>query len=134
MTIIRRDANELRYNAIHLLSKTGNPAYYTQLFRSARMFFIGMGRPDLVEDLEFMIREKLEKIMGVEINQFLLVYKNLPYLNSFTRSRNPIYSGINIYKFTMEKWLDEIEAWIFMNVIELEQDIRFTTPSRQYVF
>jgi len=133
LPVIRRDMNELRYNAIWLLPKDGNTSYWKMLFKNCKAFFFGMDKPELSKQLDFMIREKLEKPMGTDIQSILIVYKNLPTHNSFTRSRNPVYDGMNIYKFTIEKWLDEIEGWLFQKVIELENQIRFTTPSRQFV-
>jgi len=133
MTLIKRDNNELRYNSIWLLSKEGNPDYYKQLIRNAKAFFYGMGRPDLIEELNQYIKTEIEDTMGTNINNILITYKNLPYLNSFTRSKNPAYADINIYKYTIEEWLDKIEAWIFEQAIQLEPEIRFTTPARQFI-
>jgi len=133
MTLIKRDINELRYNSIWLLSKEGNPDYYKQLIRNAKAFFYGMGRPDLIEELNQYIKTEIEDMMGTSINNVLIAYKNLPYLNSFTRSQNPIYADMNIYKYTIEEWLDKIEEWIFEQAIQLEPEIRFTTPARQFI-
>lgn len=133
MPIIRRDINELRYNAIWLLPKDGNPNYYKMLFKNAKAFFYGMEQDQLIEELDIMIKEKIERPMGASINWVLNVYKNLPTHNSFTRSKNPIYDNMNIYKETLSNWLDEVEAWVFQKVIELEHEIRFTTPARQYI-
>lgn len=125
--------NELRFNAIWLLPKDGNANYYRMLFKNVKAFFYGMERNDLSEELDFLIHEKIEKPMGASINWILNVYKNLPTHNSFTRSKNPIYDNMNIYKETLSVWLDEIETWIFQKVIELEGSIRFTTPARQHI-
>ena len=129
----KRDNNELRYNALMLLPKDGNPNYYKMLFRSAKNFFFGMRRPDLVEDLDYLIYEMIEKPMGTNINVFLMVYKNQPHLTAFTRSTNPAYQFVDIRKYTQQDWLDKIEEWIFKNVIELEEEIRFTLPAKTYI-
>lgn len=133
MALIKRDASELRYNALFLLPKQSNPDYYVMLFKNAKAFFYGMKRPDLVEDLNFIINEKIEKVMGSPISHLLLTYKNLPYLNSFTRSKHPLYHNMNIYKYTLQTWLEEIEDWIFRQVTSLENQIRFSLPSKQYI-
>lgn len=132
MGLIRRDLNELRYNSLWLLTKE-DPAYYQNLIKNAKAFFYGMGREDLVDELEKEIKAKIETIMGADINLILQVYKNLPYLNAFTRSKNPTYNHINIHKYTIKQWLEEIERWIFQNTIQLEPEIRFTTPARQFI-
>jgi hypothetical protein len=103
------------------------------LFRNAKGFFYGMNRPDLADDLDYIIKEKIEKVMGTEISNILLTYKNLPTLNSFTRSKQHQYSRINIYKYTIQTWLDEIETWIFKTIMSLEEQIRFTTVARQFI-
>ncbi len=133
MGIIRREQSELRFNSLWLLEKQNNPDYHIQLFKNAKAFFLGMKRPDLLEDLNFIIKERIEKIMGTPISQILITYKNLPYLNSFTRSKNPLYTGQNIYKYTLQEWLDDIETWIFQKAMELEGEIRFTTVARQFI-
>ena len=133
MPLIKRDINELRYNSIWLLSKEGNPDYYKALLKNAKAFFYGMDRMDLIEELTKIIKTKIENVMGANIQSILLTYKNLPALNSFTRSRNPLYADINIFKHTIESWLDEIEEWVFQQAIILEPEIRFTTPARQFI-
>jgi hypothetical protein len=133
MPIIRRDNQELRYNAIWLLPKQNNPDYWTNFFRNIRAFFYGFQREDLLEALDTMIYEMLEKPMGAKLPTILIVYKNLKFHNAFTRSKNPLYAGVNIYKYTLEEWLNEIENWCFKQVITLEPEIRFQTPARQHI-
>lgn len=132
MPIAKRDNNELRYNSIWLLSKSGNPDYYKQLFRNSKGFFFGMGRADLVKELDKKINQKIEKKLGVDIHYALLLYKNLPYLNSFTRCKGS--DGCDdIRKYDIERWLDSIEKWIFETIISLEGEIIFSIPPKQYV-
>lgn len=133
MTLIKRDMNELRLNSIFLLPKDNNPNYYIMFFKNIKSFFYGMARPDLVEDLDFIIKQKIELIMGAEINNVLMTYKNILYLDGFTRSKNPLYQNLNIYKYSIQGWLDEIEQWCLMRVMELEPEIRFTLPAKQYI-
>jgi hypothetical protein len=132
MGIIKRDVNELRYNSIWLLSKE-DPNYWANLFKNTKAFFYGMGREDLVKEMNQKIKGDIEEIMGTNIELVLYVHKNLPFLNAFTRSKNPLYADMNIYKYTITSWLTEVEQWIFQNVIELEGEIRFTLPSRQFI-
>ena len=132
-SLIKRDNNELRYNAIWLLDKGTDPDYYKNLIKNTKAFFYGMNRSDLNRELDKQIHNLIERRVGVDINALLLIYKNLPYLNSFTKSRIAGKQDKYIYKFTIEKWLDEIEKWVFQNVILLEKHIRFTTPPKQHV-
>jgi hypothetical protein len=132
MSLIKRDINELRYNSIWLLTKE-DPNYYANLLKNTKAFFYGMGREDLVKKLDLLIKIRIEEVMGTSIELVLHVHKNLPFLNAFTRSKNPLYADINIYKYTLTAWLNEIEQWIFQQAIELEEEIRFTTPARQFI-
>lgn len=132
MGLIKRDVNELRYNSIWLLSKE-DPNYWANLFKNTKAFFYGMDREDLVKEMNEQIKTRIEEIMGTSIELVLYVHKNLPFLNAFTRSKNPLYSDINIYKYTITNWLNEVEQWVFQQAIELEGDIRFSTPARQFI-
>ena len=131
-SIIRRDINEVRFNSLWLLSKQ-EPSYYADLFKNAKAFFYGMGRADLVDEMEAMIKREIEQVMGSSIELILYVYKNLPYLNSFTRSKNPLYADIDIYKYTLTSWLNEIEKWVFQQAVMLEPQIRFSSRTQQWV-
>lgn len=132
MTLFRRDLNELRYNSLWLLSKE-DPNYYASLLKNAKAFFYGMDREDLVNEMNKQIKERIEDIMGTSIELILYTHKNLPFVNAFTRSKNPLYADINIFKYTITSWLNEIETFIFQNAIELEGQIRFQTPARQFI-
>jgi hypothetical protein len=132
LTLIKRDINEVRFNALWLLSRE-DPNYFANLFKNAKAFFFGMGREDLVTEMNYQIKTRIEDIMGTSIEMVLYVHKNLPFLNAFTRSRNPLYSDMNIYKYTITAWLNEIETFIFQQAIELEGEIRFTISARQWI-
>lgn len=132
MTLIRRDVSEVRFNSLFLLSKE-SPNYWKDLFKNAKAFFWGMERDDLVKELDDMIETLIEKPMGSDIDTILNVHKNLPTLNSFTRSRNPLHLGENIYKSTITRWLNEIETFIFKTAMSLEGDINFTLSGKQWV-
>jgi len=128
-----KDGNETRWTSLFLLPKSGNSDYWVMLFKNFKVLCYGLGRGELPEQLDFIIHEKIEKPMGSNIHHILLVYKNLPTLNSFTRSKNPMYAGTNVYKYTIQGWLDEIEQWIFQSVVELEEGIRFSAPPKFWV-
>jgi hypothetical protein len=130
MVLMRRDNAELRYNSILLLSKRDNPDYYKELIRNTKLFLYGMKRTDLVTEFEKQIEVEVEKKSGNSIDYILLVYKNLPYLNSFTKNK---LTEEYIYKYELQKWLDKVEEWVFKTIMILEQDIRFVAPPKQWV-
>jgi hypothetical protein len=130
MVLMRRDNAELRYNSILLLSKRDNPDYYKELIRNTKIFLYGMKREDLVLEFEEQIKDNIEKKSGSSIDYILLVYKNLPHLNSFTKNR---LTEEYIYKHELQKWFDKVEEWVFKKLMILEQDIRFVAPPKQWV-
>lgn len=132
MSLLKRDINEVRFNALWLLSRE-DPNYFANLFKNAKAFFYGMGREDLVKEMNQKIKGDIEDIMGTTIELVLYVHKNLPFLNAFTRSKNPLYADMNIYKYTITAWLNEIETFIFQQAIGLEGEIRFTISARQWI-
>jgi hypothetical protein len=92
-----------------------------------------MAREDYIKELEKQICHKVERKLGSSIQNILLTYKNLPYLNSFTRNQADANNTTRIYKYEIERWLDEIEKWIFQTVIQLEPQIIFSIPPKQYI-
>ena len=84
-----------------------------------------MGRLDLIEELDLLIEDKIEKPMGANIQLVLYTYKNLPALNSITKSNNIDYEYEYVRKIDIKKMLDEVEEWLFQKVTEFEGKIRF---------
>ena len=132
-SLIKRDNNELRYNAIWLLDKQGNPSYYQNLIKNTRAFFYGMKREDLDKELNQKIKELVENQTGMDITHTLLVYKHMQRIKDFTKSRKIGEEETRIYKYMLQAWLDELEKWIFRTAIRIEKEIRFSTPPKQYV-
>lgn len=131
--LIKRDNNELRFNAIWLLEKNDNNEYYENLIKNAKAFFFGMKRPDLSKELDEIIEEKIEKKIGMNINHLLMLYKHMKRIKSFTKCRNPDEEEKRVYKFEIKIMLDEIESWIFQKAITLEKQIRFSSTPRQHI-
>lgn len=88
-----------------------------------------MDRQDLVKELNYLIWKEIERKMGVPVSYVLLTYKNLPHSNAYTKSKNPEYIDVKIYKHTLSQWLKTVEDWIFSKLVELEPEIRFTESS-----
>ncbi|CAK0747185.1 hypothetical protein CCP1ISM_260002 [Azospirillaceae bacterium] len=130
MSLIKRDNNELRYNSIFLLTKQGNPDYYKELIRNSRAFFYGMRREDLNDEMNNFIKKNIEKRCGKSIDYVLLIYR---YMNNFKNFMMNPHTEKYIYKQELNKWLDQLEQWIFINVVKLEDNIRFTIPPKQWV-
>ncbi len=123
--MIREDINQVKYALIWKLSPF-QPNYWETLFKYTRAFFYGMDRQKLITELDTKIKVGVEDKMGTPIHFVLMVYENLPCLNSFTKSRNPSWENMYIYKYTIREWLTEIEDWIYQKLTEIEPEIRFT--------
>ena len=119
------DINAEKWFSHWKLNPIANPDYYEMLFRYFKSMVAGMGRRDLILELDSMITEKIEKPMGASYQAVLYVYKNLPSLNAFTKSRNPEYPDEYVHKYTLKQWLDEIQTWIFDQLVMLEPNINF---------
>lgn len=119
------DVNAEKWFSCWKIDPLANPEYHETLFRYFKSLAAGMGRADLVAKLNDLIHEKIERPMGSTYQAVLYVYKNLPTLNSFTKSKNPDFPEEYVYKYTIKGWLDEIEAWIFDTLVTLEPLIKF---------
>jgi hypothetical protein len=118
------DINSEKWLSLWKLNKL-MPDYHETL----RKYFINLAASlqhyELIKELETLIKKKIEEPMGASWAQILYVYKNLPYLNSMTKSKNPEYPHEYVMKYEMRDWLESIEQWIYTKLIELEPEIRF---------
>lgn len=119
------DINAEKWFSCWKINPLANPNYYESLFRYFKSLCAGMNRYDLITQLDTLIKTKVEEPMGANIAAVLWVYKNLPSLNSFTKSNNPDYPGEYVRKYELKTWLDEVEGFVFDKLVELEPSIRF---------
>lgn len=119
------DINSEKWLSIFKLNALSNPQYYEDMRKYFNSLCMGMGRLDLINDLDHLIKKTIEEPMGSDWNVILFTYRNLPALNSFTKSRNPDYPAEYVRKYEIKIWLDRIESWIFEKLVGMETDIRF---------
>jgi len=119
------DINSEKWLSIFKLNSLSNPQYYEDMRKYFNSLCMGMGHLDLIEELNALIRTTIEEPMGSDWNVILFTYRNLPALNSFTKSRNPDYPVEYVRKYEIKIWLDKIESWIFQKLVGMETDIRF---------
>ena len=122
---ITYDIKSEKWLSIWKLNPLANPDYYETLFKYFKSLCISLGEKDLIYELDDMIKETIEEPMGSKIQLVLYAYKNLPSLNSITKSRNPEYPHEYVTKLELKRLLDIIEDWIFDRVTEFESRIRF---------
>ena len=119
------DINAEKWFSCWKINQLSNPDYYEDLFRYFNSLCAGMKKTSYIIELKELIRVKIEEPMGSPLQSVLWVYKNLPTLNSFTKSKNPEYRNDYVYKYELKMWLDEIQAWLFDKLVDLEPEIRF---------
>jgi hypothetical protein len=119
------DINAEKWISIWKLNSMANPDYYETMRKYFENLCLSMGRRDLVEELARIISVQLEEPMGSKWESILFTYKNLPALNSFTKSNNPEYHSEYVRKYELKVTLEGIESWIFSKLVEMESDIRF---------
>jgi len=119
------DIKSEKWLSLWKLNPLADPDYHDKLFKYFKSLCMSMNRIDLIMELDYKIKEGVEDKLGTNINLALWVYKNLPALNSMTRSRNPAYKTEYVYKLEIKMWLDNIESWIFGQLVEFEPTIRF---------
>ncbi len=119
------DINSEKWLSIWKLNKLANPDYYETMRKYFVSLCYSMNRKELIVELDALIKETLEVRMGTNFQMILYTYKNLPALNSFTKSRNNEYPFEYVRKYELQEWLDEVERFIFDKLVEMESDIRF---------
>lgn len=122
---ISYDINSEKWLSIWKLNKFANPEYYETMRKYFINLCMSLQRGDLIEELESLIKDKVEDRMGSSWHMVLFTYKNLPALNSITKSKNPDYPHEYVRKYELRQWLDDIELFIFRKLVELEKSIRF---------
>jgi len=92
-----------------------------------RNICISLNRPDLIEEMDNMVKELIEKPMGANLDTVQMIYKNMPYLNSFTRTQSEYIDemGMRIYKWQIKERFEKIIDWMFIQLVALEPEIKF---------
>lgn len=119
------DINSEKWLSIWRLNNLENPDYYETLRKWFNSLAMSMNEEQLIKELDYIIADRLESPMGNTWEVILFTYKNLPALNSFTKSNNPNYGSEYVRKYELKRILGEIEDWIFKKLVLLEPNIRF---------
>lgn len=122
---IAYDINSEKWLSIWKLNSLANPNYYETMKKYFVNLCLSLGLTDLADDFLFLIADRIEKPMGASFEAVLFAYKNLPALNSMTKSRNPDYPNEYVYKYELKNWLDSVETWVFEKLVMIEPLIRF---------
>lgn len=109
------------------MAQSAIPDQYRIACRYFRNICMSLDRYDLIEELAQLIKDKLEKPLGADVDTIQMIYKNMPYLNSFTRTQSEYVDelGSKIYKYDIKKRFEEVMDWMFTQLVQLEPSIRF---------
>jgi len=127
MGIVRIDENVSKYQSIWLMSSAPIPDQYKTAFRYFKNLCMSLERYDLIRQLDKHINELIEKPLGADLDIVQMIYKNMPYMNSFTRTHTDYTDilGAKIYKYQIKQRFETIMDWIFIQLVQLEPRIKF---------
>lgn len=127
MPIVAIDPQVEKYRSVWLISQSPIPDAYRIGFRYFKNICMSLGRYDLIQQLDQRVLEEIERPLGVDLDTVQMIYKNMPYLNSYTRTQSAYIDelGTKIYKYQIKKRFETIMDWIFTQLVQLEPDIRF---------
>jgi hypothetical protein len=77
--------------------------------------------------MDAMVQNLICKPMGADLDTVQMIYKNMPYLNSFTRTQSEYIDelGMRVYKYEIKRRFEQIMDWMFVQLVSLESEIRF---------
>jgi hypothetical protein len=127
MGILRVDPNSEKYRSVWLVGQSAMPNQYQTAFRYAKNIFLSLGRNDLIRQLDALIKREIEDPLGCDLNRAQIIFKNMPFLNSFTRTDSQYVDelGVKIYKWQIQQRFETIMDWVYQQMVYLEGSIRF---------
>lgn len=108
------------------------PKYYNLVFRLGRNIFLQLGFEDKAEQLQKMIHEKLEKPLQSQLFAILEAYYN-PRFYFSKLAYCKVGEGIDtkeITRYEITVVLEEIKDWVYDEITELAQYVRFSQPAQ----
>lgn len=127
MSIIRPSFVENLFNSFFSL-EADRPMYYRLVFRLGKSIFQSMGKSELINELDNRINIVIEKPLHTDLPSVLNAYYNPRFM--FSRSAYAkIGDSINykeVTRYEIEQRLEYIKDWVYDEVTELSQHVRFT--------
>lgn len=127
MSIIRPSFVENLFNSFFSL-EADRPMYYRLVYRLGKSIFQAMGKNELIQQLDMKINTVVEKPLHTDLPSVLNAYYNPRFM--FSRSAYAkIGDSINykeVTRYEIEQRLEYIKDWVYDEVTELSQHVRFT--------
>lgn len=127
MSIIRPSFVENLFNSFFGL-EADRPMYYRLVVRLGKSIFQAMGKDELIEELEKKIYIVIEKPLHSDFSSVIHAFYNHRFMFS-KRAYAKIGDSIDyreVTRYEIEQRLEHIKDWVYDEVTELSQYVRFT--------
>lgn len=127
MTLLKPSFIETMFHSFFNL-ESDRLNYFNSLFRLGRSIFIQLGYNDKAQELENMIKYKLEKPLNSPLFAILQAYYNVRFIHS-KLAYCKVGDGINtieITRYEITVILEEIKEWLYDEITQLTHQVRFT--------
>lgn len=127
MSMIRPTFQENVYQTLFQL-EPDRPFYYQYVFRLGRSLFISTGQQDLVEQLDMMISEIIEKPLNAPLIAVIQAFYNPRFMmskNAFTKIGDSINQKV-VTRWEIQVRLEHIKDWVYNEATKISPMIRFT--------
>jgi len=130
LSLIRPSPVENLYLSLFQL-EPDRPRYYINVIRLARSIFLSLGFPEKVEEMNDKIRAEIEVPFNADFVNIVHAFDNPRFMFSrraYTRIGDSIdYKEVT--RYDMENRLEAVKDWVYDNITEMSQYIRFTRQS-----
>jgi len=131
MSLIRPTMQENLYQTLYQLEPE-RMMYYMFVVRIGRSLFMACGYQELVDELDLMIKEIIEKPLNAPFVAIIDAFYNPRFIYSkraYTKIGDSIdYKQVTRWEIRMR--LEYIKDWIYDKATQLSPYIRFTRPSQ----
>lgn len=131
MSLIRPTPVENLYTTLFQL-ESDRPKYYISVVRLARSIFLSLGFNDKVDELNIVIQQQIEIPLKAEYVSIVNAFDNPRFFYS-RRAYTKIGDSLDykeVTRYEIEKRLEVVKDWIFDEITQLSQYIRFTKQSQ----
>jgi hypothetical protein len=131
MSLIKPSFVENLYTTFFAL-EPDRPMYYMYVVRVGRSIFLSLGFHDKAQELDGMIREKIEIPLKSDFGSIIQAYYNPRFMFSkkaFTKIGDSVdYKYVTRYE--IGQMLEELKDWVYDEITEMSSLIRFTRSSQ----
>lgn len=131
MSLIRPSPVENLYTTLFQL-ESDRPKYYINVVRLARSLFLSLGFENKVEEMKVVITQQIEFPLKAEFVAIVNAYDNPRFFYS-RRAYTKIGDSLDykeVTRYEIEQRLEFIKDWIFDEITQLSQYIRFTKQTQ----